>query len=202
MKIDKILKFFIAVFGATSIIMISLGILKLLAVDNDIKIGITQIECVQHSSSPELEDNNYFIDKIIDHTNEYQTKPLGLLTFKDYGNYKTAIYKGISKQNLKYGAAWACGTAEPCSNGNCTLYGHRDSAFKPIPKLKKGDIILVEYNSKRLDYKVSNIYVCEPNDNRIRQSSNNEKLTLVTCYPFSFVGPAPQRCIVECYAMK
>lgn len=125
--------------------------------------------------------------------------PIGILIFKsDKNNSRVAVYDNLTTQTLKKGAGRATGSAELNSIGNSVLYGHRDSAFKPIWNMKVGDIVEVKSFYSCKQYEVYNIYITTPDDANILSPSDECKLTLVTCYPFVYSGPANQRCVVEC----
>lgn len=78
------------------------------------------------------------------------------------------------------------------------LYAHRDSGFKALWDIKIGDILEVRTCKSTKEYKVNNIYVTNPKDEKIFNQTDETKLTLVTCYPFVYSGPANERCVVEC----
>lgn len=132
---------------------------------------------------------------------------IGILTFSNNSDYKVAIYDNVTIETLKNGAGRLTGSAKLNEKGNCILYGHRDSSFKAIWNIKIGDEL--ELKSRKYmngqitiedkKYKVKNIYITDPYDEKICQGSSDYKLTLVTCYPFTYSGMAKQRCVVESY---
>ena len=79
---------------------------------------------------------------------------------------------------------------------NISIAGHRDSFFRNLNKLKEGDIIYLEKLNSNMNYIVSNIIITEPSDIKWLEPFSNDRLTLVTCYPFDFIGEAPMRYIV------
>lgn len=120
---------------------------------------------------------------------------LGVLTFPDAANSAVAIYAGTDAKSLEQGAGHAAGTSLPGAVGNCVLFGHRDSAFRAMQALKEDDVIRIESGKSVFSYRVTKLYVTTPEDGGIYAETDTAAITLVTCYPFRFVGPAPERYI-------
>lgn len=118
----------------------------------------------------------------------------GILTFEDQG-YSIAVLPGISQQTLRYGAGRALGTVKVGENGNSVLFGHRDSNFKALSSLEVDDVITFTAKEVKYSFKVTEISIVQPDDPSIFNDSDSPLLTLVTCYPFVFSGPSPQRCV-------
>lgn len=121
---------------------------------------------------------------------------IALLTFRSQQDSAVAVFDGTDARTLERGAGRATDTAEPNAKGRCVLHGHRDSAFAPLAKLQEGDKIVLETAGETVTYQVTDIFVTEPTDPAIYKKSDHRQLALVTCYPFTFVGPAPDRCVV------
>ena len=79
---------------------------------------------------------------------------------------------------------------------NVIIAGHRDSFFRNLGELKEGDIIKLEKVGKNLSYKISNIIITDPLDIKWLEPSLDGRITLITCYPFNFIGEAPMRYIL------
>ena len=77
------------------------------------------------------------------------------------------------------------------------LAGHRDTFFRALRKIRVKDRIRVVTPPHVYEYEVQSLRVVEPDETDVLQSRGSEELTLVTCYPFRFVGPAPDRFIVS-----
>jgi sortase A len=107
------------------------------------------------------------------------------------------VFKGTDELVLNRGAGWIEGTAEIGSAGNVGLAGHRDGFFRGLKDLKAGDLIEVATLEGSLTYRVSEITIVDPEDVYVLAPTPEPSLTLVTCYPFYFVGNAPKRYIVR-----
>ena len=91
------------------------------------------------------------------------------------------------------------GTALPGGPGNIGLAGHRDTFFRPLEGVEVDDIITLTTSAPgpQLSYRVVSRRVVSPDDVAVLNPTRNEVLTLVTCHPFYFVGPAPNRFVVR-----
>ena len=83
------------------------------------------------------------------------------------------------------------------SEGNVGIAAHRDTFFRPLKDIQRGDVLEVETQRGAYRYRVEWLAVVDPNDVQLLQPSSDAELTLVTCYPFYYVGPAPQRFVVR-----
>ena len=88
-------------------------------------------------------------------------------------------------------------TALPWESGNAVIAGHRDTFFKPLKDLRDGDEIRMTTTHGTFDYRVTRTQIVEPDDMSVLAPTSSPSLTLVTCYPFVYVGSAPQRFIVQ-----
>jgi sortase A len=77
------------------------------------------------------------------------------------------------------------------------IAGHRDTFFRPLRNVQQNDIITLTTTGGEYRYRVVSIMVVNPDNVAVLNPDGNEILTLVTCYPFYFIGPAPQRFIVR-----
>lgn len=89
------------------------------------------------------------------------------------------------------------GTSWQPAHGNIGLAAHRDTLFSPLAKVRMGDIVRLRTADGTTEYRVTDIRIVEPSDVWVLDRSVRPVLTLVTCYPFTFIGPAPQRYIVR-----
>src|SRR5262245_7051796 len=110
---------------------------------------------------------------------------------------RVPIFAGTSELVLNRGVGWIEGTARPGDNGNVGLAGHRDGYFRGLKNMKLGDTIEVESVGHALSYRVTSIKVVDPTDVSVLDPTDEPAVTLVTCYPFYYVGDAPQRYIVR-----
>ncbi len=89
------------------------------------------------------------------------------------------------------------GTARPGTDGNSGIAGHRDGFFRGLKDVRPGDGIEVETLQGKETYRIERAWVVDPDDVSVLDLTPVRSLTLVTCYPFYFVGSAPQRYIVR-----
>ena len=87
-------------------------------------------------------------------------------------------------------------TAIPGDPGNAVIAAHRDTFFRHIADLKVGDDIYIQRNGRRYRYVVTGRKIVSPDDISVLDNSPESRLTLITCYPVYFIGPAPKRLIV------
>ena len=107
------------------------------------------------------------------------------------------VVEGTGKTVLRRAVGHIPGTALPGEPGNVGLTGHRDTFFRPLKDLKIKDEIQFSTLAGNFNYEVESLRVVEPDNVGVLAPSGHNVLTLVTCYPFYFVGPAPQRWIVR-----
>lgn len=112
------------------------------------------------------------------------------------------VLEGIDRQALQRGVGHVPGTALPGQPGNVALAGHRDTFFRALRNIRKDDEITLETLNGSYRYRVDLTQVVAPEDTDALKGSDDAILTLVTCYPFSFVGPAPQRFIVRAHRVS
>jgi len=107
---------------------------------------------------------------------------------------------GTNEGVLLRGAGLVEGSALPGSNGNVAIAAHRDSYFRVLKDLALGDRIELETPDRTQTYVVTGLTVVEPTDVHVLADAGEPVLTLVTCYPFYYVGHAPKRFIVRAVA--
>jgi sortase A len=88
-------------------------------------------------------------------------------------------------------------TALPWEVGNTVMAGHRDTFLRPLRNIREGDAIRMTTARGTFDYRVTSTKVVAPDDLSVLAPTATPSLTLVTCYPFAHIGPAPQRFIVH-----
>jgi sortase A len=107
------------------------------------------------------------------------------------------VVEGTGKTILRRAVEHIPGTVLPGEPGNVGLAGHRDTFFRPLKDLKIKDEIQLSTPKGNFKYEVESLRVVEPDNVGVLAPSGHNVLTLVTCYPFYYVGPAPQRWIVR-----
>jgi sortase A len=131
---------------------------------------------------------------------EWKTKPaassvLTKLSIPRIG-LRAVVIEGTSPHSLLLGPGHMTGTETPGGMGNAVIAGHRDTFFRNIPDLRNGDAVYILRSGKQFRYVVVQKRVVQANDLSVLRTSKHGKLTLITCYPPHFIGPAPQRLIV------
>jgi sortase A len=107
------------------------------------------------------------------------------------------VYSDTSEINLNRGAGHIEGTAPLSDVGNIGIAAHRDGFFRKLKDIAIDDEVSLEVHGRTLRYRVVDISVVAPSDVHVLASTEIPSVTLVTCYPFYFVGAAPQRYIVR-----
>lgn len=110
------------------------------------------------------------------------------------------VYNGTNEFVLNRGVGRITGTARIDGPGNLGIAGHRDGFFRGLKDIKAGDVLELQtvHGAKR--YRVGSTVIVDPSDVSVLAPTAEPTLTLVTCYPFYFVGPAPKRFIVQATA--
>jgi sortase A len=106
------------------------------------------------------------------------------------------VVQGDSNDVLSHAVGHIPGTPLPGQPGNVALAGHRDTIFRPLRKITAGDVIELRTDAGAIRYRVSSTKIVPPSDVAVLESRGQNELTLVTCYPFYYVGHAPDRFIV------
>ena len=110
---------------------------------------------------------------------------------------KATVLEGSDDRTLRRAAGHIEYTPLPGEPGNIGIAGHRDTTFYPVRKLKTGDRLTLTTASQVFEYEVRDTWIVEPDDVQVLDPTTRPALTLVTCYPFNFVGNAPKRFIVR-----
>jgi sortase A len=107
------------------------------------------------------------------------------------------VVEGTGEVTLRRAAGHIEGTALPGQPGNVGIAGHRDSFFRPLKNIQRNDVIILTTSRGQFRYRVVSTKVVSPADVAVLNPDGTEVLTLVTCYPFYFIGSAPSRFIVR-----
>lgn len=121
---------------------------------------------------------------------------LGLLEIPSLG-LSTPLYTDTSEVNLNRGAGLIAGMSGPGQGGNLGVAAHRDGVFRPLEDIQVGAAIELRTASFHYVYRVTSIAVVDRSDAALLRRTDEPAITLVTCYPFRFVGPAPRRFVVR-----
>ena len=112
-------------------------------------------------------------------------------------NLRVMVNEGADEQTLSRAVGHIPGTGLPGVPGNVGLAGHRDTFFRPLRQIRANDLIELQTTSGTYRYMVNSTSIVTPRDVGVLQASGGQTLTLVTCYPFYYVGSAPKRFIVH-----
>jgi sortase A len=112
------------------------------------------------------------------------------------------VYDGASDLHMDRGAARIDGTAMPGAPGNLGVAGHRDGYFRVLKDIELGDEITITTMNGRESYVVLELRIVDPTAVEVLDPTVQQSVTLVTCYPFYFVGHAPERFIVRAVKRK
>jgi LPXTG-site transpeptidase (sortase) family protein len=107
------------------------------------------------------------------------------------------VAEGTDARTLRRAVGWIEGTARFGEPGNVGLAAHRDSHFRELGKLERGDRIAVTTDHGEFVYEVDSIRIVEPDEFEVLADGERSSLSLVTCYPFRYVGRAPLRYVVR-----
>lgn len=107
------------------------------------------------------------------------------------------VVQGDSPRILRRAVGHLPESTLPGEDGNVAIAGHRDTYFRPLRRIRPGDVISFQTPSNAFQYQVEWTRVVAPTATEVLRSSDARELTLITCFPFDFVGPAPNRFIVR-----
>jgi sortase A len=109
------------------------------------------------------------------------------------------VVEGDGPNELRRGPGHLMGTAMPGQDGNCVIAGHRDTHFRPLKDIHKGDEIVLDTQNGQYVYRVQSTEVISPENTAPLRPTTDAELNLITCYPFYYVGSAPKRFVVQAH---
>ncbi len=182
-------------------IMICLALFQILSANKEVEETLAsaeqliQQESVKHASG-EASVNREEI------ANDYQEgDTIGILEVPKIKE-KLPIVEGTDDNNLKKGVGHYTGTALPTEGEQIVLSGHRDTVFAEFDRLEIGDKFIVELPYGSFTYEIRDTEIVDAGDRTVIRPRSKEVLTVTTCYPFRYVGNAPDRFIFYAYPMK
>ncbi|MGA3292923.1 MAG: class D sortase [Candidatus Acidiferrales bacterium] len=110
---------------------------------------------------------------------------------------RAIVAQGDSAQVLRHAVGHVPDTTLPGDDGNVVLAGHRDTFFRSLRLIRPGDMVTFETPGRALQYQVEWTEIVPPSDLSVLETSREHELTLITCFPFDYVGSAPDRFIVR-----
>jgi sortase A len=123
-------------------------------------------------------------------------RPIGTLEIPRLG-LSSVVLEGDDTAALLFGVGHLSDTPLPWHGGNSVFAAHRDTFFRPLAGIRRNDIIRFSTADAEFEYVVKEIKVVEPTDLAVLNATPSATLTLITCFPFDYVGPAPNRFIVK-----
>jgi len=129
------------------------------------------------------------------------TVPLALLEIERL-DLQVPVYPGTDRVTLNRGAGIVDGTAYPGEDGNMALSAHRDGFFRALKDIRMGDVLTMRLLGGTERFVVQDIFVTDPLDLSVLEPTNTPMITLITCYPFYYVGFAPDRLIVRAVPLE
>lgn len=131
------------------------------------------------------------------HEAKVTSSVIGLLEIPQI-DLKVAIFEKASEPHLNKGVARVLQRAQLSGEGNLSLAGHRDGFFRKLGQLNLGDTFTVsDIQGTVFNYQVTKTWIVKPQDTYVMNATEKPSVTLITCYPFYFVGSAPERYIVR-----
>ena len=147
----------------------------------------SEMQSASQSPSP---NQNYAPHPVIDGS------PIGEMEVPSLG-LKAIFVQGDSPRILRRAVGHISNTALPGESGNVVLTGHRDTFFRPLRNIQQGDAITLKTFHGDFQYRVESTAIVPPSDMQVLQPSSERTLTLITCFPFYYVGAAPNRFVVR-----
>jgi sortase A len=166
-------------------------------------VGFTLLDAKLYQASAKRSLENQIQQETIPHENQpiREVKSgdvLGRLDIPRLG-MSVAVLQGTSSRLLRRGTGHIEGTPFPGEAGNSAIAGHRDTFFRSLKDIRAHDEIQLQTTAGLFRYQVDWAKVVAPDDLTVLAPSTESALTLVTCYPFYFVGPAPNRFVVRAH---
>jgi sortase A len=129
-------------------------------------------------------------------TDDQLHKVIGRLEIVEIG-LTVPVFDNYDPDSLRQGVGHIHGTAMPGGLGNLALAGHRDTFFRPLRGIRKGMSMAIFSNEGRFNYVVDSTAIVSPEAVSVLDIHDVPEMTLITCYPFDFIGAAPKRFIVR-----
>jgi sortase A len=134
--------------------------------------------------------------ELIQETAPHAGELLGKISIARLG-ISAIVAEGVDDKTLRHAVGHFPQSSFPDQPGNVALAGHRDTFFRGLSRLRVKDIVMLETAHGKFEYEVIRTAVVSPSHVEYARSSSPSDLTLVTCFPFHYVGPAPNRFVVQ-----
>ena len=117
-------------------------------------------------------------------------------------NATLPIFHGTNEDELEKGVGHFAESVLPGENDNSVLSGHRDTVFRKLGEVGKGDELIVRTSAGEFKYRVNKVRIVDADDRTVIVPKPRATLTVSTCYPFNYIGPAPKRYILVAYLVS
>ncbi|WP_175615390.1 class D sortase [Piscibacillus halophilus] len=164
-----------------------------------------------HSQKQSLADAEKLIDEFQDESVDHEVGPdeFDVDPLQAFGTLKIpkldktlAIIEGADEDSLAKGVGHMSETALPGQNEQIILSGHRDTVFRSFDQIEVGDTFIVELPYGTYEYKIMNTKIVSADDTSIVGEMGEEVLVVSTCYPFNYIGNAPERFVAYAYPVN
>lgn len=184
MRVTKILAILIVISG---LVVLGFGLWQLWDIKQQERISLEAAKELVQEDKPKVKKEEFLPE-----TGEAS----GLLVIPKI-NAELAIVEGTDPDNLEKGVGHCKGSFYPEENGQIVLSGHRDTVFRKAGELELGDLLTMKMPYGEYTYEIVGTKIVSADDTSIITLQNSEEeLILTTCYPFSYVGDAPDRYIM------
>ncbi|PRS37763.1 class D sortase [Bacillus sp. RJGP41] len=112
------------------------------------------------------------------------------------------IYHGTDEDELEKGVGHYAGSVLPGEKDNSVLSGHRDTIFRDLGEVGEGDLLIAKTEAGTFTYKVRKVRIVDADDRTVIVPKPKATLTVTTCYPFSYIGSAPERYVLVADLLK
>jgi sortase A len=125
--------------------------------------------------------------------------PVGLVGMIDVPRLgiSTPVISGDDAEALDLAVGHLSDTPLPWERGNSAVAAHRDGIFRPLQQIRRGDLVRMRTTHGDFEYVVRGTKIVQPDDLSVLDPGRTDSLTLITCYPFGYIGHAPQRFVVR-----
>lgn len=150
------------------------------------------------------DSNQAYAGSIVAIENFLEVKPARAIAVLQIPKLHLAVpvFEGTAKLSLNRGVGWIESTAAPAQEGNIGIAGHRDTFFRGLRHMERGDEILLVTRERTQLFQVKRTEIVGPREVSVLKPGKVRSLTLITCYPFYYIGRAPKRFVVEATLTK
>lgn len=178
---------------SAGVILISISLYEIFEGKKDVSVAMKEAETIvpQSKNQDEIETQEEIV------FNPYPSDVIGIISIPRL-NKELPIIAGTDDEQLKRGVGHFIGSKFPGQDGQIVLSGHRDTVFTGLGDLIEGDEIILKMEYGTYTYYLQRTYIVDADDlTVIDPTIDEEVLTLTTCYPFRYVGDAPERYIID-----